>query len=108
MRPVTLATTDASGGATHSTLYRPDINVETFSVALGVKVTGTVSYTVQHTFDDVWAASFDPSTATWFSHEDLVTKTANDDGNYSFPVRGIRLRQNSGSGSCSMIVIQGG
>lgn len=108
MRRSTLSTTDASGGATVSDVYRPDIHTSPFNIGFGVVISGTVNFTVQHTFDDVASPTFNPSTATWFNHASVASATANADGNYAYPVRGIRLRQNSGSGSCAMAIIQAG
>lgn len=104
MRPQTLSTTDASGAATLSSTFPLDYVQAPFAVGFGVVVTGTVNFTVQHTFDDVQATGVTP---TWFDHSSVAAKTANTDGNYAFPVRAIRLKQNSGSGSCVMTVIQG-
>lgn len=105
-RPVTLTTTDASGAATTSAVFRPDLYRTPFNLGFGIVKTGTVNFTVQHTFDDVWAADFDPATATWFNHASVAAATANADGNYAYPCRGVRLVQNSGSGSCRMTIIQ--
>jgi hypothetical protein len=85
-----------------------DIHLTPFNVGFGVSVTGTVSYTVQHTFDDVFAKNFNPATATWFNHEDLVSQTTNQDGNYAFPVRAIRLNVGSSTGTVTITLIQAG
>lgn len=108
MRQVTLSTTDASGGATYSALHVPDHNRNPFNVGLGAIVTGTVDYTVQHTFDDVQDPAFDASTATWFPHSSMAALAVNADGFYNFPVRAIRLVQNSGNGSVVLKVQQAG
>ena len=108
MRRAVLSTTDATGGATYSTLYRADTYIMPFSVGLGLIVTGTVNCTVQHTFDDVWSASFNPATATWFTHATISAAIANADGNYAYPVTAIRLKQNSGNGSAQLVVLQAG
>jgi hypothetical protein len=102
MRPSTLSTTDASGGATHSGIAPMDISQAPFAVGFGCVVTGTVNFTVEHTFDDIQNGV----TPTWFSHSSVAAKTANTDGNYAFPVRAIRLTQNSGTGSVVMTFIQ--
>ncbi len=108
MRSSTLSTTDASGGATSSAVFRPDVHTTPFAIGFGVVKTGTVSFTVQHTFDDVASPTFSAASATWFNHASVAAATANADGNYAYPVRGIRLVQNSGSGSCVMTLIQAG
>jgi hypothetical protein len=85
-----------------------NLNVNPFNVSMAVVVTGTVNYTVQYTFDDVWASSYDPATGTWFSHASLAGQTTSQTGNFAFPVAAVRLTVNSGSGTAAMTVIQAG
>ena len=76
-----------------------------FNVGLGVVVvSGTPTYTVQHTFDDVLTSTAPP---TYFDHPVLVTRTTSADGNYAFPVTAIRLSV-SGSGTVRLTVLQAG
>ena len=75
-----------------------DNYITPFNVGFGVVVSGTVNYTVQHTFDGT----------NWFNHASIVNQTTNQDGNYAFPVAQIRLTINSGSGSAVITVIQAG
>ena len=78
-------------------------NISPFNVGFGVVVTGTVTYSVQHTFDD-------PATGftTWFSHPTVAAETANADGNYAFPVTGVKVLVNSGTGTATLKLIQAG
>ena len=64
-----------------------------FNVGFGIVVnSGTPTYTVQHTFDDVFAVGYNPATGNWFNHTDVVGEIGvNADGNYAFPVSAIRL-----------------
>lgn len=78
-------------------------NISPFNVGFGVTVTGTVNYTVQHTFDDP-AVGF----TTWFSHPTVASQAANADGNYAFPVTGIKVLVNSGSGTATLKLVQAG
>lgn len=80
-----------------------NMNVSPFNVGFGVTVSGTVTYKVQHTFDD-------PGTGftTWFDHPTITGLSANADGNYAFPVSGIRITVTSGGGSVTMNVLQAG
>ena len=78
-------------------------NISPFNVGFGVIVSGTVDYTVQHTFDDP-ASGF----STWFSHPTIASETTNQDGNYAFPVTGIKLLVNSGDGTATLKLIQAG
>ena len=78
-------------------------NISPFNVGFGVTVTGTVNYTVQHTFDDP-AVGF----STWFSHPTVASQTANADGNYAFPVTGVKVLVNSGSRTATLNLIHAG
>ena len=78
-------------------------NVTPFNVGFGVIVSGTVDYTVQHTFDDP-AVGF----STWFSHSTITGETTNQDGNYAFPVTGIKVLVNSGDGTATLKLVQAG
>jgi hypothetical protein len=104
MRPAILTVTGSPGA---SSVYPVDIHREG-GIALGVKVTGTITFTVQHTFDDVFAKGFDPSTATWYNHPTLAGDSANEDSNYAYLPRGIRLTTSAGTGSASLTIIQMG
>lgn len=78
-------------------------NCTPFNVGFGVVVSGTVTYSVQHTFDD-------PATGftTWFSHPTIAVKSDNQDGNYAFPVTGIKVLVTAGSGTATMSLVQAG
>ena len=78
-------------------------NVSPFNVGFGVTVTGTVTYTVQHTFDDPGVGF-----TTWFSHPSVVDQTANDDGNYAFPVTGVKVLVTAGTGTATLNLVQAG
>lgn len=78
-------------------------NISPFNVGFGVVVTGTVTYSVQHTFDDP-AVGF----TTWFSHPTVAGETTNMDGNYAFPVTGIKVLVTAGDGTATMNLIQAG
>lgn len=78
-------------------------NISPCNIGFGVIVTGTVNYTVQHTFDDP-ASGF----STWFSHPTVASLTANADGNYAFPVTGVKVLVNSGAGTATLKLIQAG
>ena len=78
-------------------------NISPFNVGFGVVVTGTVNYTVQHTFDDP-AVGF----TTWFSHPTIANETTNQDGNYAFPVAAVKVLVTAGTGTATMTMIQAG
>jgi len=64
-----------------------------FQVSLGVDISGTINFTVQHCLEDIRKAN--PSTLSWWPHSTLVSKTADTDGNYASPVTATRLLVNS-------------
>lgn len=103
MRPSTLTTTDASGGATTSGVFVVDTFLNEINIGIGMKVTGTVSVTLQYTYDDPQGAS-----PTWIDDATFATKTAAFDMAWTKPVRALRMRQVSGSGSTTTTVIQAG
>ena len=104
MRPITVTVT-AEGS---SSIVPLDHYQSPFNVGFGVKVSGTVDYTIQHTFDDIFNSTVTP---VWFNHETAVAQSAALDGNYAFPVRGIKVLNNSGTatdGGTTITVIQAG
>jgi len=76
-----------------------------FNVGFGVVVTGTATYSIEHTFDDVFDSTVTP---TAFPNAIVVGKTTNADGNYAYPVRAIRLNVTSyTSGTVTATLLQG-
>lgn len=82
--------------------------ISPFNVGLGVLVTGSATYTVQHTFDNPLANGFNASTATWYNHAYLNAQTTNMDGNYSSPVQAVRVNVSVGTGSAKLTLLQSG
>ena len=95
-------TVSKTGSGSSSALVM-NTNCTPFNVGFGVVVDGTVNYTVEHTFDDP-AVGF----TTWFPHPTVATESADADGNYAFPVTGIRVTVNSGGGTATMNLVQAG
>jgi hypothetical protein len=100
MRPITVSKT----GAGSTDVVVMDHHMNPFNVGMGVVVSGTVNYTVQHTFDNVVAGA----TPTWYNHPTLASLATTSDGNYAFPVTGIRLTVNSGAGTATLTILQAG
>lgn len=70
-----------------------------WQVSLAVALTGTINYTVEHTFDQLHpqvtgVSDAAPSTLTWWAHDYMYSLGASADGNYSFPVSATRLKIN--------------
>ncbi len=88
-----------------STAWIPlDYKQSPFNVGFGVTVTGTVNYTIEHTFDDVYDLTITPIA---FSHSTVTAQSTNQDGNYAFPIRAVRVTVNSGTGSAKLTLLQG-
>lgn len=101
MRPMRVTVSSA----TTSSPLPVDFKQSPVNIGIGVVVTGTCTYSVQHTFDDI----FDPLvTPTWLDNATLAAATTNQSGNYAFPVRAVRLNVTAWtSGTATMTVIQG-
>lgn len=99
MKVIVLSQTGA--GSTSAIVM--NTNTNPFNVGFGVIVSGVVDYTVQHTFDDPAVGFTD-----WFDHPTITGQITDADGNYAFPVTGIRLTVNSGAGSATLKLIQAG
>ena len=100
MRPQVIQQT-----GTGSTAWIPlDYKQSPFNVGFGVVVSGTITYDVEHTFDDVYNTEVTPVA---FKHSTLVTKSANADGNYAFPIRAIRINNTAGTGTTTLTILQG-
>jgi hypothetical protein len=108
MRPVTVTTSDASGGAKSSAVVPLDIYLNPFSVSLDAQVTGTANYDIQYTEDNVFATTFNAATAHWTSMAGLTGATASGQATLVSPVSAVRILQNTGAGSVSLRITQGG
>lgn len=113
MRPITLQYTGSATGDTEAA--QVNWRQKDFQIGWGVVLSAAGTYFVEHTFDD--PADFTDKSdwttnATWFIHESFgspgVGKTANADGNYAFPIQGIRLRPTANTGNITMKVMQSG
>lgn len=96
MQPVLLTV----NGTGTSAVVTPDYMQNPFQIGIGVNVTntgsGTVGWTVQHTFDNLNSAT--ATAVNWFTNAAIgtagsgaATSVVTLDMNYAFPVRGIRL-----------------
>lgn len=104
MRPVRITQT----GVGTSQVIPIDQYLNPTNIGLGVTVQGAATYTIEHTFDDVFDPNFNPATATWFPHPTLAGLAVNADGNYAFPPTGCRINQTLGAGSTTLNLIQAG
>jgi len=78
-------------------------NVSPVNIGFAVVVTGTVNYSVQITYDDPGVGF-----TTWFNDTTITSKTGNEYGSINFPITGMKVLVNSGTGSVTMNVVQAG
>lgn len=106
MRAKRFTVTASAGGPTYSPVYPIDTWNNPCNIGLGVEVTGSALYTVQHTFANPWSQNLNTVSAVWYSHATLVSGTSNADGNYAFPPRAIRLLLSSAAAATATLTIQ--
>jgi hypothetical protein len=92
-------------GVGSSTIIPMNLDSTPFNVGFGVVVTGAVTYTVQHTFDNPWTTAV----PVWFDHPTVAgIISLNADGNYAFPVAAIKVVVTADTGTAQLTVIQAG
>lgn len=86
-----------------------DHYISPFNATAAVLVSGSLTYTVEYTHDDVFAPDFDSATANWTPIAGLSGQTASADENIAFPVAAVRLRVSAyTSGSATLTLTQAG
>lgn len=98
-----------TNGPANSRVFIPDQFREPFNIGIGTSVSGTATYSVQHTFSDVW--NTDPTTWVWADNSGISAKTQADNlvsGNYAYSVSGIRINLTSGTGTVTCWLRQAG
>ena len=103
MKSVNLSLT----GVGNSAVFAVDNYVAPANMGMAVVVIGTITYKVQYTFDNIFAAGYDPTASTWFDHPTLVGTTSSN-SNIAYPVTGIRLTTTAGTGTATLTIIQAG
>lgn len=106
--PIPFRTT-ITGSNAQSTPWCPDIRRDPFAVGFGIVASssGGIVYSVEHTFDPIFDGMIPGQTtvlaslATWHRHSTITALTSiSADGNYAFPVLGIRI-VSTGGGSAN-------
>lgn len=106
-----LTVTGSAGGDAVSDLIPMHWKEADLKIGIGVELVGaaTGSYTVEHTFDDIYETGTSAGDYTYFNHEFLVNASASDDGHYAYPAMAFRLRVAAGStGDFKMTAIRTG
>ena len=106
MRPIRVTVaSQASSAPVPLDHYQGPFNV---GIAVVLSAGASLTYSVEHTFDDVFAKDFTPSSANWVDHPSLTAQNATKDSNIAYPVRGIRLNVTAGTGTTRLTIIQAG
>lgn len=92
MRPLTISRTGV--GAVSVLL---DHQTAPFSVGVGVVVTGTVTYNIEHSYDG----------SNWFAPAADSGKTASHDKGFVTPILAVRLNVTAGTGTVTASILQG-
>jgi len=83
-----------------------DYKQSPFSIGIGCVASGTVTYSIEHTFDNVLDPNF-TATPTAFKNTGITSVVnVNANGNYAFPIRAIRLNNESGTGTVTVTILQ--
>lgn len=104
MRRVTVSQT----GVGTSNLVVCDQYINSTQITLAAKISGTVTYTIEFTCDDVFADNFTPASATWYPHAVLFNQNANNASNFMFPITACRINNTAGTGTTTLTVLQSG
>lgn len=75
-----------------------------FSLAVAAVVSGTATYTVEHTLDDVLNGQIPTGV---FSQAGLTAQTTSKEGVYNTPITAVRLNVSAIAGSVSLTLLQG-
>lgn len=96
-------TAGTSGGAPQPM----NVNNTVVGVGIACYVTGTVNYTVYHTYDNIEDTTITP---VWFQHgvSNMVNATGDQESNFVIPIGAVQVILNSGTGSVITRIIQQG
>ena len=96
-------------GVGSSRVYAADYFQNPVNIGVQAVVTGTVTYTVEYTLDDITSATFNAATATWTAASgSLSGATASANGLIDIPCRGVQVTVTAGDGSVAVTLCQAG
>jgi len=85
-----------------------DKNKANFQVGFGCYVTGSVFYSIQHTWQDVLSQPTTAANQRIFYHDFVVNQSTTQDSNYAFNIAAFRLVITSGTGSVELMSLEAG
>jgi len=99
MKPRSVSVTGV--GTTNPLLLNRDGG--SFSVGFVAEVTGTVTYTVEHTYDDIMDSAVTP---VWYTNASVGSSSATKEGAYTTPVVALRVNASAGTGTVKLTVVE--
>lgn len=84
-------------GASNPILIK-NISNDDFAMLINAYVTGTVTYDIEYTMDDVAIAN-----VTWLTLGDVDRAVSSDDSFY-FPIRALRVNVKTGTGTVKLMI----
>lgn len=110
MRPKIFTVVASAGGTTYTPAYPIDVTNNPCNIAVGVIVTGSALYDVQHTFTSPWSTNLSiSSNGSWLNNDLLSSASTSDDTNYAFPPQAIRVALRAAtSATATVTIIQAG
>lgn len=106
MKPVTVSVT----GVAASVPVPIDMYQNPSNIGIQVNPGAGCTYTVQYTFDDVFAVGYNPATGNWInvSEAALVAATTIQTANITDKATAFRLNQTAGANTSTMRLVQSG
>lgn len=95
-------------GVGSSPVFKPATNVSPFQITLQTLVTGSATYTVQYTKDNVDAPGYSPAAGHWVAIPAMSAATTSIEASLISPVTGIQVVQSAGAGSVVLQIVQAG
>lgn len=91
------------GTSGYTKMFAPSQWVQDFDMGIGIVISGTITYTLQHTFDDIFNTSY--ASLFFFPSDDtaVVNSTTSKGTNYAFPIAASQV-QVTGTGGGSLRV----
>lgn len=109
VQTINSTTTGSISGTTITNGRLVVLNFNNTAVGIGLvaEATGTVNYTLYHTYDDIFNPAITP---VWLPHgvANMVGATTTQESNFVIPISACQLILNSGSGSINFVVLEQG
>lgn len=104
-------------GTGTSSIWFPDWMQNPFNIGIQCIATGTVTFNVEHTFDNIDVTNgvgpfstvnlpVSAASATWIANPGVSLATTTINGNYAFPVRALRVNVVTAANATAGVTVQ--